>query len=273
MKTNFCYHTHTPRCGHAYGTDEGYVTEAIANGLVRLGFSDHCMFPGMDEPYMRGNSSLIGDYLESIGSLKNKYQGKVDIYVGFEAENMGKGRIAWLRDMLLVKLDYLILGQHGRSGGTRTDFYGSHADKKWADEQYLHDLLEGMETGLFAYVAHPDLFLEWNETLLPRHIEMAKAIASKAKELDIPLEMNCGYLRRYREWKDVASTAWMHYPYPTFWKVIKESGAKVTLGVDAHAPSDFSHYSFDAVYGLANDLGIEIVEPDIKAPKARLLAK
>ena len=100
MKTNFCYHTHTPRCGHAYGADEGYVTEAISNGIVRLGFSDHCMFPGMDEPYMRGNSSLIGDYLESIGSLKKKYKGKIDIYVGFEAENMGKGRIAWLRDML-----------------------------------------------------------------------------------------------------------------------------------------------------------------------------
>ena len=76
MKTNFCYHTHTPRCGHAYGTDEGYVTEAIANGLVRFGFSDHCMFPGMDEPYMRGNSSLIGDYLESIGSLRRNIKAR-----------------------------------------------------------------------------------------------------------------------------------------------------------------------------------------------------
>ena len=29
---NFNYHSHTERCGHAVGSDEAYVKEAIKNG-------------------------------------------------------------------------------------------------------------------------------------------------------------------------------------------------------------------------------------------------
>ena len=67
------YHTHTFRCHHALGTDEDYVTSAIANGIQILGFSDHgCMIGpdylkqdslcenwlNLDFPYFGSNSNL-----------------------------------------------------------------------------------------------------------------------------------------------------------------------------------------------------------------------
>ena len=46
LKTN--WHTHTKRCGHAKGTDEEYVLEAIAAGVKSLGFSDHACYKEPD---------------------------------------------------------------------------------------------------------------------------------------------------------------------------------------------------------------------------------
>ena len=42
------YHTHTPRCNHAVGTEREYVENALEAGLQILGFSDHSpyIFPG-----------------------------------------------------------------------------------------------------------------------------------------------------------------------------------------------------------------------------------
>ena len=35
------YHTHTPRCRHAGGSEREYIENAIAAGMTTLGFSDH----------------------------------------------------------------------------------------------------------------------------------------------------------------------------------------------------------------------------------------
>ena len=39
------YHTHTPRCGHAIGSEEEYVRCALEAGFQILGFSDHTPYP------------------------------------------------------------------------------------------------------------------------------------------------------------------------------------------------------------------------------------
>ena len=47
---NFNYHSHTERCGHAVGSDEAYVKEAIRNGYRYMGFSDHAPYRNGDAP-------------------------------------------------------------------------------------------------------------------------------------------------------------------------------------------------------------------------------
>lgn len=80
------YHTHTKRCGHAYGEDEDFVLSAIKYGIKELGFSDHISFKNISAPYMRQDRSMLSDYISSISHLKEKYKDKIKIHLGFEAE-------------------------------------------------------------------------------------------------------------------------------------------------------------------------------------------
>ena len=80
------YHTHTFRCGHAIGSDEEYVLEAIALGLNTLGFSDHVMLPGIRQENVRGDYENSEGYFQSIRSLQSKYKDRINILLGYEAE-------------------------------------------------------------------------------------------------------------------------------------------------------------------------------------------
>ena len=80
------YHTHTKRYGHASGKDEDYVLAAIKEGYDGLGFSDHVMLPNIISDSVRGRYEQKNEYLNSIKSLKDKYQNQIEIYVGFECE-------------------------------------------------------------------------------------------------------------------------------------------------------------------------------------------
>ena len=73
---DYTYHSHTARCGHAYGKDEDYVEAAIKRGLKVLGFSDHVFLPGLSQYRMRGDYEEMDDYVSSVRSLEKKYKDK-----------------------------------------------------------------------------------------------------------------------------------------------------------------------------------------------------
>ena len=107
IRTN--YHTHTSRCGHAIGTDEDYVTAAIANGLTVLGFSDHAAYPE-PHPSERMDIAQVPEYMQSIRSLQEKYKDRIRLFLGMEVEyypDQWKTLSEFRREM-----DYCILGQH-----------------------------------------------------------------------------------------------------------------------------------------------------------------
>ena len=85
-KLDYCYHSHTSRCGHAYGTDEAYVLAALQQSYRVLGFSDHAFFPGLSQHGIRGDYEQLAEYSGSIRNLQQKYLTDIDIYLAFEAE-------------------------------------------------------------------------------------------------------------------------------------------------------------------------------------------
>ena len=110
--TDYNYHTHTYRCGHASGEDEEYVLRAIADGYKVLGFSDHVMLPGLTQKGIRGDYSELEGYLESIRHLQEKYKDQITIYCGLECEYFEEF-ISYYKELLdSHKVDYLLLGQH-----------------------------------------------------------------------------------------------------------------------------------------------------------------
>ena len=82
------YHTHTWRCGHASGTEEEYVLNAIGRGLKILGFSDHTPYCFPDGYYsnFRMKPEQLEDYTRTVLDLRSRYADRIDIHLGVEAE-------------------------------------------------------------------------------------------------------------------------------------------------------------------------------------------
>lgn len=223
MKVNL--HTHTARCMHAEGADEEYVLAAIDRGLQVLGFSDHTphLYPEGYVSTVRMTPEQLPEYAESIRSLQAKHADKVRIFLGSEVEYfpaMFTDTLGMLRDN---GIEYMILGQHhiGNELGE------PHCAKPTGDEtvlqRYCDQVIAGMETGLFTYLAHPD-FLNFagDEKVYNKHM---RRVCRVAREGGIPLEVNMLGLRQNR-----------HYPSDRFFRLVAEEGCSVVIGADAHKP-------------------------------------
>ena len=153
------YHTHTARCHHAIGEDRYYVEDAIASGKKVLGFSDHCPWVYRDG-YLSETRMLpkdLDDYFSSILSLKREYARDITVYVGFESEYIPEQMEA--QDKLLsdYPVDYMILGQHFIVPENQGSYMGFEPETEADFIRYIDLIIEGMESGRYRYVAHPDL--------------------------------------------------------------------------------------------------------------------
>lgn len=251
------YHSHSFRCGHAIGSDEEYVLAAMKVGFKVLGFSDHVMLPKTNQPGMRGDISLLSDYVNSVNSLKRKYAGKMEIYLGFECEWYYEEFESYYRELLTkYGFDYLIMGQHCFHMNDRFFYYSSVKDERQGVELYAKDLIAGINSGLFAYVAHPDHFLMWYGKWDETAEKASWVICNAAKEKNVPLEINMGPSR----WKIKTSLddlSLVCYPYRKFFEIAKQIGNDVVIGVDAHAPSDYATSDYRWAYDFATRLGFE----------------
>ena len=256
----FNIHTHTYRCGHATGTDREYVEAAYQNGVRYLGFSDHVFIPGRSDPHMRGDYSLLDDYLLSIRGLADEFKDKMTIKVGFEAEWYHQEYEAYYRDLLKSgKIDYLILGQHCCILNNRFFGYGYMADDDQLLDRYANDLIAGMESGLFTYVCHPDLFLLFIGNWTAKCIEITHRICKAAKSLQIPLEINMG-ASRHKGKNRPGEPLIPVYPYPKFWEIVKQYDIPVIIGVDAHSPDEFASSDYRWVRAFIRWMGLRLLD-------------
>ncbi|MBQ8556623.1 MAG: histidinol-phosphatase [Clostridia bacterium] len=254
MKHNF--HTHTARCLHAVGTDESYVKAAIEGGFDVLGFADHAPW-AFDSSYIshcRMTSAQWPDYRRSVLTLKEKYAGQIDIRLGLECEYFPR-----YRDQLHRWRDdgcqYLILASHFLF--TEEEFpYTGHSCKQ-DDEvrRYAEQTVEGIATGLYCYVAHPDLYMMSRRELSPVCMEAADMICQAAKEAGMPIEYNLLGLM------DELSGRGRGYPSRPFWEHVRKWDNDVILGVDAHDPAALTNTRlWDEGVSRLKALGYRIVD-------------
>ena len=91
---------------------------------------------------------------------------------------------------------------------------------------YVNQCIEALQTGLYTYLAHPDLInFTGSETFYRREMER---LCLAAKELNIPLELNLLGLRANRT-----------YPSERFFHIAKACGSTIVAGIDAHDPNCF----------------------------------
>lgn len=226
MKSNF--HTHTLRCNHAVGAERDYVECAAKAGFEILGMSDHTPWPGPEGVGMK--LAELPDYVNTLRALRNEYADRLTLKIGLECEYSRK-HISWLRDTKAEMLDYIIMGNHFTGSGDEIRYFGGVTDAAGLND-YLKATVEGLETGLYSYLAHPELCLraypQWDKAAA----DVCRELARACRDLNVPVEYNLEGVRASRK----GNHPGICYPNRHFWDIAAEEGCIAIIGYDAHIP-------------------------------------
>ena len=244
------YHTHTPRCNHAQGSEQEYVDAALSAGLKILGFSDHTpyFFPGDYYSTFRMHPEELPGYVSTVKGLQARYAGRLEIHTGVEAEYYPKyfdRMVDFLREN---QIEYMILGQHFVGNEPEGIYSGRETADKAVLETYVRQIITAMETGLFTYVAHPDILNYTGSAAI--YNEWMGVLVEEAANCGVPLEFNFLGFREGR-----------NYPNQSFLELVAGKGLPMVLGCDAHRPEALNVPKVEAqVREWLAKLGIPVLE-------------
>ena len=262
-------HTHTRRCRHATGTVADYCTAAENAGLTILGISDHTPLPDGRWPTVRMDFTELPEYDRELEEARRRSR-KLVVLKGMECEYAPEYR-SFYREVLLGALgfDYLIGAAHSFPfNGEWVNAWGNTGEATML-RAYAAYLVESMASGLFAFMAHPDLFANacprWNADTEACSREILQAAAS----LKTPLEIN-GYGLR-KPMIDTPEGRRPPYPWRRFWETAADYEITVIANSDAHRPEDVAA-SIPEALSIAREYGLTVIEPAELLP-ARLVSR
>lgn len=254
MKRVSNYHSHVALCGHAEGTVEDYVLEAIKHNYEEIGISDHAPIPvyfvGKENheylwlSQMMNRETFENDYLKQLDYCIEKYSDKIKILKGLEVEFIPSKDYYY--QYLLTKVQYLNLGVHYFfKNGEVVNSYGylNEDDLDW----YAKTIEEAVKTNYFSCLVHPDLFLYHIDTFTKYHENISRRIIEACIKNKVYLEVNCNGRDRY--------------PRKEFWKIVKEyQDAKIIINNDAHKISNFHGENVLKTINFCEKLDLNIQE-------------
>lgn len=264
------YHTHNRLCNHATGDVDDYVKKAIELGMEEIGLSDHAPTPTSFMSYEEFMKNLCyrsmsvdvfeNIYLKALDASLKKYAGKIRILRGIEAEYLPQHHDFYAS--LGEKLDYMLLGIHFfPSNGRILNSYDQIDYTNVLD--YAKTACQGMESGLYSILVHPDLFMfgyrnvDGKRRFDENAIKATRMIIECAIKNNIYLELNCNGLANSVKYN---STEWL-YPYKEFWEIAREyPEVKVIIGVDAHRPDALESEDIKKVIDFAKGIGLKVEE-------------
>ncbi len=220
------FHIHTWRCGHADDDpDEELVKKAVELGAERIVFTDHAPFPG--DPFgARMKMAQLPEYIQTLQGLKEQYRDRIEVLVGLEIEYFPsfRGYYEELREN--PGLDLLVLGQHMAEYAPGVYSFSS-PDRSGEFEGICENLVEGIGTGWFDVVAHPDRSFQRCRVFGEAQSVAARRIVDaycRVREQGICLEKN------YTSWECD------DYYRQEFWDMVP-GDARIVYGIDAHCIS------------------------------------
>jgi histidinol-phosphatase (PHP family) len=242
MKNMIDYHTHTELCGHASGSTDDYVLEAIKKNLKEIGFSDHAPLP---EGLREGITMLPEEtekYIALIEDKKQKYKDKIEVKIGFEIDFPVTD--AFDRKYLYdVRLDYLIgschfLGDWAFDHPDNIKEFNKRDINKIYGEYYkiIGDLIQ---SGYFNIIGHFDLVKKFGHRAKADFTKIVENLAlGIAEKKNLAVELNTAGIR-----KPVTEI----YPSDGIIEIFYRSNVPVTLGSDAHRPEEVGYMFNKAV--------------------------
>ena len=274
IQTNFRkmnFHAHTWRCKHAEGSVADSCAAAAAAGLTKFGISDHMPFP--DDAFhlsVRMAWCELDEYLAEFASAREQFKDKLELFAGLEADYRPELGAAFYREEFREKrhFDYLIGGIHFLAPE-------SPATSLWSLDNtfdaatvriYANLIIEAIETGLFDFIAHPDLWARKTPEWTPEIRAVSRDLIAAATAHQVPLEINTYGLRRGMT--KFGDPPRYQYPWRPFWELAGELGATAVIGTDAHKIADVAA-GLDWATEFAASCGVKLVTPDFAVRGSR----
>ncbi|MBN2449423.1 MAG: histidinol-phosphatase [Lentisphaeria bacterium] len=257
------WHTHTYRCKHATGDVEDYCREAVLRGLDVLGFSDHAPLPDGRWKNVRMEMTDLAGYCAAVVEARACFPG-LDIRSGLECEYVPEFATFYQEVFLGEQgLEYLVGGAHWYPfEGGWAPLYGVPMDGPRL-RAYTEYLIRSMTCGLFAFIAHPDLFGNAYPVWDHEAQACSRAMLCAAADLGLPLEINAYGLRK--PMLETPDGPRHRYPWLPFWELAAECGASAIISSDAHEPEDVTA-DMAAAEDIARRFGLTVITDPLAQP-------
>lgn len=250
------FHTHTRLCRHAAGEPADYVRQAALEGCSALGFSDHCPYPDSTWAGSRMTVSQLPEYLNLV--FQARESAPFPVFWGFECE-WHPAYESWYRDYLRHEIgaEYLVYGSHWVEENGEFWYIPEYPGKERLI-RYTNMTIQGIQSGLYDYIAHPDIFLAGYPHLDDTVISACRDIIRAAVDAGLPMEINGLGLSR----APIAGDNGLRAPYPVreFWEMAAEEGAVILCNSDAHQVRDVLEPARNARV-FAEEAGIPVHDP------------
>ena len=239
------YHTHTRWCRHATGEIGDYAAYAAQIGLEELAITEHVPLPG-DPDRVRMRLAEFPAFDAELNRAIDEYRGKIRIRKGLECEYFPHMLETYKEYKKQRGYELLILGQHVNIAQTLDSFC---LYEPWQLSLYAEETCEGLESGLFDFLAHPDVVICGYGKVDAPMLEAMDRIFATCKKLDIPVEINAGGIRNHRG-----------YPHRKIWRLAREYDLACIVSSDAHNVQDLDGWSIKRSEDFAVELGLRLVE-------------
>ncbi|WP_407270353.1 histidinol-phosphatase [Radiobacillus sp. PE A8.2] len=249
----FDLHTHHERCGHAIGTIEDYVKQAIDYGMGYIGISDHSPYFYSEEeqlyPGIAMGKSEFANYINEVLRLKQKYQDKIHVLLGVESDFFPDHINLYGEIYANHAFDYIIGSVH------YVDDVNIFKKGRWDNltsrqrvqlkENYYALIEESAKSGLFQILGHIDAMKGFYPAFSQIETNVIDHTLQIIGQSDVAIEINTsGKTKDCGGWypaDDILERALFH-------------NVKVTFGSDAHTPERIGE-DFDAVRHRLKEIG------------------
>ncbi len=232
-------HTHSKYSRHAVGEIDDLVIFAIRRGVKILAITDHAPFPY--DTCNRLQECELADYCLTIEYARIKYAKEITILCGLEVD-YSPTELNYVKELFKkVSVDYII-------GSVHTIFIDNEKINIWDIEKlnnpmfiekYFTSMAQLISSQLFDAVAHPDAILRGgiSPELFKQHIMQLAPLMIK---YGVAYEVNTSCMRkekydsgmRKKVEGDGKYLGALALPY------LAHQGVKLSIGSDAHCPSD-----------------------------------
>ncbi|MBR4118895.1 MAG: histidinol-phosphatase [Bacteroidales bacterium] len=255
------YHSHTPYCDGRCNIEEFIVT-AIFWGFTSYGVSPHSPIPYPSSCNML--HERVEEYISEMNLLKQKYEGKIELYTGMEIDFFGEEWNTTIEYFKKMPLDYRIASVHfiPNQQGEYFDIDGNAhkfiklidthfgGDIRYVVECYFENMIKMIEIGDYDFIGHPDK-ISMNASAYSPHItdskwykdivhDYFKFIAKKG----VMLEVNT---------KAYTPHSYL-FPNVQHLKYLKKLNIPLVVNSDAHIPS-LMKSGYKEAYTLLKEAG------------------